>query len=212
MPRPLRRRLAISLAQQRVDLRAAMRIGVFGEHALQRRLADRARAFGRERAHMLGDVLPVARDQHFLVRRRGTARCPSHASVIRQAAAPAASNTRVAGEKPMSAMLSRATFSTASGVQLKALCSCVKTWPRCAHVGAASPCLPAVAADQELPLGQRRGGLEEELLDPRFAVGQPVAEERQIGGEARVRLDRDVRGRDRARCRSARSGAAPKPS
>ena len=42
-----------------------------------------------------------------------------------QAPAPAASNTRVAGEKPTFAMLSRATFRTASGVQLKALCSCV---------------------------------------------------------------------------------------
>ena len=50
---------------------------------------------------------------------------PSQASVIRQAAAPAASNTRVAGEKPICAMLSRATLSTASGVQLKALCSAV---------------------------------------------------------------------------------------
>ena len=50
---------------------------------------------------------------------------PSQASVMRQAAAPAASNTRVAGEKPTCAMLSRATFSTARGVQLNALCSAV---------------------------------------------------------------------------------------
>jgi hypothetical protein len=42
--------------------------------------------------------------------------------VIRQAAAPAASNTRVAGEKPIFAMESRAMLSTAKGVQLKALC------------------------------------------------------------------------------------------
>ena len=46
---------------------------------------------------------------------------PSQASVIRQAPAPAASNTRVAGEKPYRAMLSRLTFSTARGVQLNAL-------------------------------------------------------------------------------------------
>jgi hypothetical protein len=50
---------------------------------------------------------------------------PTHASVIRQAAAPAASNTRVAGEKPYRAMLSRLTFSTAMGVALKALWSAV---------------------------------------------------------------------------------------
>jgi hypothetical protein len=49
---------------------------------------------------------------------------------MRQAPAPAASNTRVAGEKPTCAMLSRAMFSTASGVVLKALCSPVPTWPR----------------------------------------------------------------------------------
>ena len=46
---------------------------------------------------------------------------PSHASVIRHAAAPAASNTRVAGENPQVAMLSRLMFSTARGVQLNAL-------------------------------------------------------------------------------------------
>ena len=50
---------------------------------------------------------------------------PSQASVIRQAAAPAASNTRVAGENPSCAMLSRPTLSTALGVQLNALCSAV---------------------------------------------------------------------------------------
>ena len=43
---------------------------------------------------------------------------PSHASVITQAAAPAASNTRVGGEKPFAAMLSRVTFRTLSGEQL----------------------------------------------------------------------------------------------
>ena len=52
---------------------------------------------------------------------------PSQASVIRQAAAPAASNTRVAGEKPTWAIESRATFSTASGEALKALWSPVPT-------------------------------------------------------------------------------------
>ncbi len=42
---------------------------------------------------------------------------------MRQAPAPAASNTRVAGEKPDAAMLSRAMLSTASGDALKALWS-----------------------------------------------------------------------------------------
>ncbi len=42
-----------------------------------------------------------------------------------QAPAPAASNTRVAGEKPMAAMLSRATLSTASAEQFTALWSAV---------------------------------------------------------------------------------------
>jgi nucleoside-diphosphate-sugar epimerase len=46
---------------------------------------------------------------------------PSHASVTRQAPAPAASNSRVGGENPTSAMLTRLTFSTARGIALKAL-------------------------------------------------------------------------------------------
>ena len=47
-----------------------------------------------------------------------------------QAPAPAASNTRVAGEKPYLAMLSRLMLSTAFGEQLSALWSRVNTWPR----------------------------------------------------------------------------------
>jgi hypothetical protein len=46
---------------------------------------------------------------------------PCHSSVIRQALAPAASNTRVGGENPKRAMLSRLMLRTARGVQLKAL-------------------------------------------------------------------------------------------
>ena len=52
---------------------------------------------------------------------------PSQASVIRHAPAPAASKTRVAGEKPTSAIESRATFRTASDETLKALWSAVPT-------------------------------------------------------------------------------------
>src|SRR5215212_1435961 len=54
---------------------------------------------------------------------------PSQASVMRQAAAPAASKTRVAGDQPFAAIESREMLSTARGVQLKALWSCVKTCP-----------------------------------------------------------------------------------
>jgi len=42
-------------------------------------------------------------------------------SHTKQAAAPAASNTRVGGEKPVFAMLSRLMLMTVSGEQLKAL-------------------------------------------------------------------------------------------
>jgi hypothetical protein len=46
---------------------------------------------------------------------------PSHASQIKQAAAPAASKTRVGGEKPVLAMLSRLMLMTMRGEQLNAL-------------------------------------------------------------------------------------------
>ena len=54
---------------------------------------------------------------------------PRQRSVIRQAPAPAASNTRVAGDQPLRAMLSRLMLRTQRAVQLSALWSRVETWP-----------------------------------------------------------------------------------
>src|SRR5918997_1327760 len=78
---------------------------------------------------------------------------PSQASVIRQAPAPAASNTRVAGEKPTAAIESRATFSTARLEVLKALWSLVPTCPTrrtFSGIGLSSQPLP--------PIRKRRSG------------------------------------------------------
>jgi hypothetical protein len=66
------------------------------------------------------DFLRIARHQHLRLRIENNS-IPSHASVMRQAAAPAASKTRVAGEKPLRAMLSRLTLRTAVALQLNAL-------------------------------------------------------------------------------------------
>ena len=78
-----------------------------------------------------------------------------------------------------------------------------------ADVGRQRPVVPAGAAQQEAGLRQRLGGGEEELVDPRLAVGQPVAEEAELGREARVRRHRDGGWRGRARCRSARRPRRP---
>ena len=64
---------------------------------------------------------------------------------------------------------------------------------------------------QEAALRQPRRGVEEELLDPRLAVGQAVAEEGEVGGEARIRPAPDGASPGRARCRSARSAARRTP-
>jgi hypothetical protein len=79
------------------------------------------------------------------------------------------------------------------------------------HVGRHGLVVPAAAAEQEAPLGQERGRAQEELLDARFAVGQPVAEKAQVAGEARIGLDGMVGARDRARCRSGTQSRAPRP-
>ena len=49
--------------------------------------------------------------------------------------------------------------------------------------------LRTIAADHEPAVRQRGRGPEKELVNPRFAVGEPVSEEGQDGREARVRLD-----------------------
>ena len=60
-------------------------------------LPIRLRALGRERLEMGRDLGAVAGHQHLLVLLQERS-SPSQLSVIRQAPAPAASNTRVAGE------------------------------------------------------------------------------------------------------------------
>jgi hypothetical protein len=42
---------------------------------------------------------------------------------------------------------------------------------------------------RKLRSGQRRGGRQEEFLDPRLAIGKPVAEERKVGGKTRIGTD-----------------------
>ena len=115
--------------------------------------------------------------------RRASRNCsiPSHASVIRQAAAPAASNTRVAGEKPTCAMLSRATLSTAlrravEGVVLGRvdMARSRGRWP-------ASPCRPSRC---------RRAGTAARAAARRARGRTPPPAPRDRAGGCRGRRDR----------------------
>ena len=55
------------VAQDTVDLLAAQVVGMFGEDAGERGVPDRLRALLGQRRHVLGDILPVARDEHLAV-------------------------------------------------------------------------------------------------------------------------------------------------
>ena len=98
---------------------------------------------------------------------------PSHASVMRQAPAPAASNSRVGGENPISAMLARLTFSTARGVALKALWSSVPTWPSWTTLGGQGLVVPSRSrrAGTAAPEGARRGAAGTPRRAPRGRAG-----------------------------------------
>jgi hypothetical protein len=158
---------------------------VLGQDAAAARLPDGARPLGGERGDVLGNLLAVAGDQHLGVGLQEQLD-PSQASVIRQPPAPAASNTRVAGLKPMAAMLSRATFSTGERAGVEGVVVAGADVADRADVGRHRLVVPAVAADEERPLGRRDGGVQEELLHPGLAVGQAVGEEAQVRGEARL--------------------------
>ena len=87
--------------EQRLELRRAMRVGVLARARARSAASPMRRARGRRRAARacVGHLGAVARHQHLAPGSRNSS-MPSHASVIRQAPAPAASKTRVAGEKP----------------------------------------------------------------------------------------------------------------
>jgi hydroxymethylpyrimidine pyrophosphatase-like HAD family hydrolase len=57
-----------------------------------------------------------------------------------------------------------------------------------ADVGRHGPALPPGAAQEEARPRQGLGGGEEELVDPRLAVGQPVAEEAELGRETKTKV------------------------
>jgi hypothetical protein len=86
-------------------------------------------------------------------------------------------------------MLSRLMLRTARGVQLKGVVVArvnvadVFDIRRHAFVG------PAVAAEDELAIGQARGDVEEKFFDAGFAIGQTVAEESEIALEPVIRRD-----------------------
>ena len=106
-------------------------------------------------------------------RARGTCSMPSQASVMRQAPAPAASNSRVGGEKPVAAMLARLMFSTARGVDVEGVVR-----PRCRHgragrrwAGRAGRASPRRRAGSAAPAGARPGAAG----TPRRAPRGPAA-------------------------------------
>ena len=117
---------------------------------------------------------------------------PSQASVIRQAPAPAASKTRVAGREADVGhrVAGDVQHRERRGVEGVVVGGADVAEP--AHVGAHRLVLPAVAAEQEAPVRQPRRRLEEEALDARLAVRQPVGEKAEVRGERGLRGDRVV--------------------
>ena len=133
---------------------------------------------------------------------------PFQSSVIRQAPAPTASKTRVGGEKPNLAMLSRLTFSVARLEQKNALCRLVPTWPT--RITLAGTCFefPAGAAQQETFGRHLPRSLQEKGIDAGFAIRQPVGQKSEIRFKPLDRLHRKmVLGIERIVDRHAASGA-----
>lgn len=91
------------------------------EDAAKGGFADAAREVGRQPSHVLRDVSAVAGDEYFAAGRKKL--IDPFPGVRYEAGRSSGSfgNTRVAGEKPVCAMLSRAMLRTASGVELNAL-------------------------------------------------------------------------------------------
>jgi hypothetical protein len=91
-----------------------------GQYASQGGLPDAGGGRSRQTGRLVGDLVPVVSYEHFTPRFQKQLD-PFQASTMRQAPAPAASNTRVGGENPVRAMLSRLMLMTARGVPLNAL-------------------------------------------------------------------------------------------
>ena len=154
-------------------------------------LPDLPRAFGRQRGEMIGDILSVAGHQHLLIGRQehlyalpgvgdqagsGPGRF-EHARGGREA------DLRHAVARDVEHRERRAVEGIMFGrVDMAAM----------ADIGGHRLAFPAIAANQEAAVGQQRGGLEKIFLHSRFPVGQAIAEESEIAGEARIGRDGEM--------------------
>jgi hypothetical protein len=101
-----------------------------------------------------------------------------------QAAAPAASKRREAGGEAALRVAVAAHVEHRQRARVEGVVIHRVHVSDVADVGGHRFVVPAVAAEQEATVGHGAGGLEEELVDARLAVGDAVREEREIGDEA----------------------------
>ena len=189
-------------AQNLLHLVGTLRVCMFGQRAHQHRIANRSeppplqtcRAGTQQFLLRLPPlVFPVPGSKNFSM--------PRHLSVIRQAPAPAASKTRVGGEKPTSAIESRLIFSAILADALMRLCDPVPTWPIQRTLAGSALAAPAFAAKNKAHLRCKFGGAQEESVRP---DARDPAIDCQRRPDHRPALDRgipDDESPDRARCK-----------
>ncbi len=173
------------------------------EHALLRRPADGAGPLGRERPEDLTTSSPLLATS---TSRPGSRKSsmPSHASVTRHAAAPAASKTQVAGEKPTERHAVAGHVQHRAGAGVEGVVIRRVDVPDVPDVRRASPCpcQPLPPRRNRSP-GSAAAAPQEELLHARSRSGRRLASSAdvaiEIAGLARSRSG----SRGRARCRSA---------
>src|SRR5947209_15215312 len=165
----------LSSFQNISHLPCAMRVRVLRENALQRGVADAARAIGVERTHELRDFGAVARDEHFFV--RFEKKIDAFPGVGDQARAGAGGFENARGWRPA---VRRHAF--AADVEHRARRAVERVV--IAGENVAEVChgfrhrlvVPAGTAEEETAIGKERGGAQEEFFDARFAVRKPIAE------------------------------------
>src|SRR3954447_3570200 len=176
------------------DLPRAMRVRVLREDALQRGVADAARAIGVERAHELPDFGAVARDEHFFARLEKEIDPFPRVGDEARAGAGGFEDARGGGpavRRP----------AVAADVEYRARRAVERVVIAGEHVadvvdGPRHPLVfPAGAAEKKTAVGEKQGRADKKLFDARFAIRKPIAEEGEIGLELFFRRHGMVRGR-----------------
>src|SRR5204862_6828709 len=169
-----------------------MVVRVLGDDAPIRGAPDRGRALGREIVHDLRDFVSVVRDEHLVIGIEELFDAFPGVGDDARRRARGFEDARRRGESVTGHALARDVEHRARRA-VERVVSAGEDVADVLHVTWLRLVVPSGAAEEEAAMRRGRGGAEKIFVDAQLAIGKTIAEERNVGVEARIAVDGKVR-------------------